>query len=210
MQLVIGNKNYSSWSLRPWLGLKVADIAFEEILLNLYEPDALSKRLAYSPTGKVPFLIDGAIKVWDSLAISEYVAEKFPEKQLWPREVEARAWARSISAEMHAGFASLRGSLDMDIRARQKVDITSQVQADIDRIVSIWTDCRTRFGTGGSFLFGEFSWGDAFYAPVVMRFVTYGIALPSVAQAYADTILSLPALQDWIATAQTEPWSNNR
>lgn len=209
MQLIIGNKNYSSWSLRPWLGLKVAGIPFEETVLNLYEPDARSKRLAYSPTGKVPFLIDGEIKVWDSMAIAEYVAEKFPEKQLWPQDVAARAIARSISAEMHSGFSALRNECGMDIRTRIKKEITPDVQADIDRIVGLWSDCRARFGAGGPFLFGQFSWADAFYAPVVTRFATYAVALPPVAQAYVETILALPAMQDWIAAAKAEPWTNN-
>lgn len=210
MQLIIGNKNYSSWSLRPWLGLKVAGISFEETVLNLYEPEARSKRLAYSPTGKVPLLIDGEIKVWDSLAIAEYVAEKFPEKQLWPQDVAARALARSICAEMHSGFTSLRSELSMDVRASLKAEISPQAQADIDRIVSIWTECRSRFSADGPFLFGQFSWADAFYAPIASRFATYDVALPSVAQAYVETILALPAMQEWVAAAKSEPWTNNR
>ncbi len=207
MQLVIGNKNFSSWSLRPWLGLKVAGIEFEEILLPLYEPDARSQRLAFSPTGKVPLLIDGDLRVWDSLAIAEYVAEKFPDRGLWPSDVAARAMARSICAEMHAGFSAVRNALGMDIRARLQVEITPEVQAEIGRIVALWIECRSRFGAGGPFLFGQFSWADAFYAPVVTRFVTYSIPLPPVAQAYADTILTLPALQEWTAAAQIETWS---
>ncbi len=207
MQLVIGNKNFSSWSLRPWLGLKVAGIEFEEILLPLYEPDARSQRLAFSPTGKVPLLIDGELRVWDSLSIAEYLAEQFPEKQLWPQDVAARAFARSICAEMHAGFSAVRNALGMDIRARLQAEITPEVQADIERIVALWTECRSRFGTGGPFLFGRFSWADAFYAPVVTRCVTYSIPLPPVAQAYVDTILALPAMQEWIAAAQIETWS---
>lgn len=209
MQLIIGNKNYSSWSLRPWLGLKVAGIPFEETVLNLYEPEARSKRLAYSPTGKVPLLIDGGIKVWDSLAIAEYVAETFPDKPLWPQDAAARAQARSICAEMHSGFTSLRSELSMDVRARLKAEVSPQAQADIDRIVALWSDCRGRFGSGGPFLFGQFSWADAFYAPVVTRFATYAVALPPVAQAYVETILALPAMQDWIAAAKAEPWTNN-
>lgn len=207
MQLVIGNKNYSSWSLRPWLGLKVAGIEFEEILLPLYEENARSKRLAYSPSGKIPLLADGTLRIWDSLAIAEYLAEKYPEKQLWPQNIEARAAARSVCAEMHAGFATLRSVLNMDIRARLQVEITPEVQAEIDRIIEIWEYCRSRFGAGGPFLFGNFTWADAFYAPVAARFATYSIALPPAAQAYADTILALPAMQEWIAAAQAEPWT---
>ncbi|SFN93304.1 glutathione S-transferase [Formivibrio citricus] len=210
MQLIIGNKNYSSWSLRPWLGLKVAGISFEETVLNLYEPEARSKRLAYSPTGKVPLLIDGEIKVWDSLAIAEYVAEKFPEKQLWPQDVAARALARSICAEMHSGFTSLRSELSMDVRASLKAEISPQAQADIDRIVSIWTECRNRFTVAGPFLFGQLTWADAFYAPIASRFATYDVALPSVAQAYIETVLALPEMQEWVAAAKSEPWTNNR
>lgn len=207
MQLVIGNKNYSSWSLRPWLGLKVAGIEFEEILLPLYEENARSKRLVYSPSGKVPLLADGTLRIWDSLAIAEYLAEKYPEKQLWPKTIEARAMARSVCAEMHGGFANLRNMLNMDIRARLQAEITPEAQAEIDRIIAIWTECRDRFGSGGPFLFGNFSWADAFYAPVATRFVTYGIPLSGVAQAYVDTILALPAMQEWIAAAKVEPWT---
>ncbi|MBS1155861.1 MAG: Glutathione S-transferase [Proteobacteria bacterium] len=210
MQLVIGNKNYSSWSLRPWLGLKVADIPFEETLLPLYEPDARSQRLAFSPTGKVPLLVDGELRVWDSLAIAEYVAEKFPDRGLWPADVAARATARSICAEMHSGFAALRDILNMDIRASLQVGLTPEAQADIERIIAIWTECRARFGADGPFLFGRFSWADAFYAPVVTRFVTYKIPLPPVAQAYAETILALPAMQEWITAAHAEPWTNHK
>ena len=207
MQLIIGNKNFSSWSLRPWLGFKVAGIEFEEILLPLYEPDARSQRLIYSPTGKVPLLVDGELHIWDSLAIAEYLAEKYPEKSLWPQAIAARATARSICAEMHAGFSAMRNMLNMDIRERLQADLTPEVQADIDRVLAIWSDCRERFGANGPFLFGQFSWADAFYAPVVTRFTTYGIALPSEAQRYVDTILALPAMQEWIAAAQIETWS---
>lgn len=210
MQLVIGNKNYSSWSLRPWLGLKVADIPFEETLLPLYEPNARSQRLVFSPTGKVPLLIDGDLRVWDSLAIAEYLAEKFPDKHLWPQAIAARAMARSICAEMHSGFTALRNVLNMDIRVQLKTDITADVQADIDRIVAIWTECRTHFGATGPFLFGQFTWADAYYAPVVTRFVTYSTPLPPVAKTYVETILALPAMQEWIAAAHAEPWTNHK
>lgn len=210
MQLIIGNKNYSSWSLRPWLGLKLAGIEFEEILIPLYEPDTRSQRLAFSPTGKVPLLVDGELRVWDSLAIAEYLAEKFPEKQLWPQDIAARATARSICAEMHSGFTALRNVLNMDIRVRLQADITPEVEADIERIIAIWTECRARFGAAGPFLFGQFSWADAFYAPVATRFVTYSISLPPVAQAYVETILALPAMQEWIAAAHAEPWTNHK
>lgn len=208
MQLVIGNKNYSSWSLRPWLGLKVAGVPFDEILLPLYEPEGKARRLAFSPTGKVPLLVDGSLKVWDSLAIAEYVAEKFPDCGLWPVDVTARSIARSACAEMHSGFSALRNVCGMDIRARKTVEITAEVQADIDRIVALWGDCRARFGQSGPFLFGAFTWADAYFAPVVMRFLTYGIPLSRQAQEYVDTIVALPAMQEWIAAAKDEPWTN--
>jgi len=160
MQLVIASKRYSSWSLRAWLGLKMAGIAFEEILIPLYRDDTRARLLAYSPAGKAPLLIDGDIKVWDSLAIAEYLAEKFPGKQLWPAKVADRALARALCAEIHAGQ--------------------------------------------DPYLFGRFSWADAFFAPVVSRFISYGIELPEPARAYAQTMMHLPAMQEWIAAAEQE------
>ncbi|UXY15110.1 glutathione S-transferase family protein [Chitiniphilus purpureus] len=206
MQLVIGNKNYSSWSLRPWLGLKMAGIAFEEILIPLYQEGSKAEMLKYSPTGRVPALLDGELAVWDSLAIAEYIAEKFPDRQLWPQDAAARAVARSVCAEMHSGFQALRTLCSMDIRARRQVGLTPEVAADIERIVAIWTDCRNRFAGGAPFLFGRFSWADAFYAPVVLRFVTYGITVPDDAQRYMETVLALPPVQEWIEAGRAEPW----
>lgn len=205
MQLVIGNKNYSSWSLRPWLGLKVAGIPFDEVLLPLYEEESVARRLAFSPTGKVPLLVDGALKVWDSLAIAEYLAEKYPEQGLWPEDVKARAIARAICAEIHSEFSALRAVCSMDIRARKQVEITPAAQADIDRIIALWGECRSRFGEGGPYLFGRFTWADAYCAPIVTRCITYGIPLPRQAQTYVDTILALPAMQEWIVAANNEP-----
>ncbi|TJZ78981.1 glutathione S-transferase family protein [Chitiniphilus eburneus] len=206
MQLVIGNKNYSSWSLRPWLGMKVAGIAFEEILIPLYQSGSKAEILRHSPNGKVPALQDGDLLVWDTLAIAEYLAEKFPDRHLWPQDPAARAIARSVCAEMHSGFTTLRSTCNMDIRASKPVTMTPDLQSDVDRIVAIWTDCRTRFGNGGAFLFDKFSWADAFYAPVVTRFVTYGIAVPGDARRYMDTVLALPPMQEWIAAGKAEPW----
>ncbi|MCK9193169.1 MAG: glutathione S-transferase family protein, partial [Nevskia sp.] len=184
MKLVIGNKNYSSWSLRPWLALKVAEIPFEEILIPLYQADSKARQLAFSPAGKVPILVDGAVTIWDSLAILEYVAEQYPDRGLWPRAIAARAHARSVSAEMHAGFAALRTAMPMNCRATLAgKGHTPEALADIARIAAIWGDCRARYGNDGPFLFGAFSNADAFYAPVVTRFLTYGVALPDVCRA---------------------------
>ncbi len=205
MKLVIGNKNYSSWSLRPWLLLRQAGIDFEEIAVRLDTADFATDVAAYSPAGRVPVLIDGDITVWDSLAIAEYVAERFPEKQLWPADAKARAYARSVCAEMHSGFAAVRNNLPMNVTAvlpGRGWNVT--VQKDIDRIAQIWSDLRARYGAGGPFLFGHFTVADAYYAPVVSRFATYGIHLPEDAKAYADFILALPSMQAWIAGAAGE------
>ena len=203
--LVIGNKAYSSWSLRPWLLMKQAGIGFGEIRLSLYEDGAKQKILHYSATGKVPVLKDGDLTIWDSLAICEYLAEKYPEKRLWPSETAARAHARSISAEMHSGFTNLRTQMPMNVRreitGRAR---TADVLAEISRIEAIWNDCRSRFGARGSFLFGAFSIADAMYAPVVSRLRTYGVALAGAAAQYAGAIHALPAMQEWIAGAHAE------
>lgn len=205
MKLVIGNKNYSSWSLRPWLALTQAGIPFEEVNLRLFSDGFASEVAGYSPAGKVPVLVDGDVHVWDSLAIVEYAAERFPERQLWPRDPAARAYARSICAEMHSGFANLRSQMPMNVVAMLPgLGWNLAVQRDIDRIAAIWSDARRRFGQGGPFLFGEFSNADAFYAPVVSRFATYGVHLPDDAKAYADFILALPAMQQWIEGARQE------
>ena len=212
MKLVVGNKNYSSWSLRPWLAMKVAGIAFEEERIPLYGPGSKEKLLAYSPAGKVPCLVvdqkrDGALAIWDSLAICEYLAEKHPG--LWPADPAARAVARSVSAEMHSGFQNLRTHMSMNIRkCFPGKGRTPEVLADIARIVAMWTDCRARFGAvsnpGAPYLFGRFSIADAMYAPVVLRFRTYEVDLPAVCRAYADAILALPALEEWAAAARAE------
>jgi glutathione S-transferase len=205
LKLVIGNKNYSSWSLRPWLVLKQAGIAFEEIRIPLYTSDSAARIASYSPSGKVPVLFDGDDCVWDSLAICEYLAEAFPEKELWPRERRARAHARAISSEMHSGFAQLRTHMSLNCRRRLPGrGRTPEVEKEIARIVSIWEQCRDAHGKRGRFLFGEFCIADAMYAPVVLRFETYGVALPEQASRYADDILALAAVQEWITAAEGE------
>lgn len=193
--LIIGNKNYSSWSMRPWLLMKHFGIPFEERYIPLFTGDYKQQILRYSPSGRVPCLIDGDLAVWDSLAICEYLAERHPG--LWPIDATARAIARSISAEMHSGFTALRSALGMNIRRRAPRPIHNQgVQADVDRITQIWTDCRQRFGVagGGPFLFGTFSVADAVYAPVCFRFQTYGVVPQGPAGEYLAAMLASPAL----------------
>ena len=205
MKLVIGNKNYSSWSLRPWLLMRVKNIPFEEQRIPLDQPDTKERVLAYSPAGKVPVLIDEGIIVWDTLAIVEYLAEKFPDRALWPRDMPARARARSVVAEMHSGFAALRSAMPMNCRGSfPGKGITRESQADIARIVALWEECRAGLGAGGRFLFGDFCVADAFFAPVVSRFATYAVPLKDIARRYADAIASLPAMQEWLASARAE------
>ena len=205
LTLYFGNKNYSSWSLRPWLALRQLDIPFREARIPLYQPDSASRLLAVSPSGKVPALKDGELVVWDSLAIGEYLAERFPEHGLWPSNARLRAEARSVSAEMHAGFAALRSQMPMNLRASLPgCGHTPEVLADIARIQAIWQGLRQRHSQHGDFLFGPFSYADAMFAPVVCRLHTYGVALDGVAGRYADTLLALPALQAWYADARAE------
>jgi glutathione S-transferase len=206
--LVIGNKNYSSWSLRPWLVLKLVGVAFREVILPLGQPATRAEIAARSPSGKVPVLEHDSLTVWDSLAIVEYLEERFPAAGVWPADGAARAWARSISAEMHSGFAALRSAMPMNIRASKPGrGRSATVDADIDRITSLWRECRARFGGDGPFLFGAFSGADAFYAPVVTRFRTYGVALDDVCAAYAEAVTTWPAMAEWAAAAAAEPWS---
>lgn len=203
LKLVIGNKNFSSWSLRPWLLLKQAGVPFEEIRLDIYRPGARTEILKHSPTGKVPCLFDGDLRIWDSLAICEYLAETKPD--LWPRDRAARAQARSVSAEMHSGFAALRSQMSMEICARKPGQgRTPESEADIARILEIWEGCRSRSASGGPFLFGAFSIADAMFAPVVWRFETYVVTLPPGARGYADAMLALPAMAEWAAGARAE------
>jgi len=203
--LVIGNKAYSSWSLRPWVLMRHAGLEFEEVRLPLYTERWNADIARYSPSGKVPALVDGDIHIWDSLAICEYLAERHPEKQLWPGDTAARALARAVSAEMHSGFAELRNQLPMNVRRRLPGRNHSPgALKDIERIQQLWNDCRARFGASGPFLFGRFSVADAMYAPVASRFQTYEVALDPVAGAYAQTLLALPAMRRWIAEAEAE------
>ncbi len=207
LTLIIGNKNYSSWSFRPWIALKAAGINFDEIVISLDAPDFKQRVLSESPAGKVPVLIDGTLRVWESLAILEYLAEKFPAIGLWPNEPAARAHARAIASEMHAGFGPLRGHCPMNMRRPiKKRELTPEVEANVRRIDAMWSDCRARFGTSGSFLFGRFSAADAMYAPVVSRFASYAIDVGAASRAYMKAITALPAYIDWKAAAVQEPW----
>jgi glutathione S-transferase len=205
LSLLIGNKNYSTWSMRPWVLLTQAAIPFEEVQLWFDQDARLPEAADRLPAGKVPVLmIDGAA-VWDTLAICETLAELLPEKQLWPADARARQVARSICAEMHSGFSALRNAMPMNIRTRMPgVGMNAEVQRDIDRIVSLWRTCRDGHGQGGDMLFGRFTIADAYYAPVVMRFMTYEPPLPSDAQRYADAVRALPAVRAWIEAARKE------
>lgn len=203
--LVIGNKRYSSWSLRPWLALRQAGLPFAEVMVTLRQPDTKARILEQSPSGKVPYLRHGDLGVWESLAICEYVAEIAPEARLWPEDRAARAVARAVSTEMHAGFVPLRQHMSMDVCATRTLDpVPPEVAADIRRIAAIWADCRARFGAGGDFLFGRFSVADAMFAPVVTRFTTFGVALDPVCRAYVDAVWALPAMREWKAAAERE------
>ncbi|MFZ1326428.1 MAG: glutathione S-transferase family protein [Candidatus Contendobacter sp.] len=202
-QLVIGNKNYSSWSLRPWLAARHAGIDFDEIRIPLYTPDSTAQIRQYSPSGKVPVWREDDFVIWDSLAICEYLAECV--SSLWPSDRQARAVARSVSTEMHAGFTALRTGMTMNARARgRNVPVTPEIAADIDRIAAIWTDCRHRFGSAGPWLFGAFSIADAMYGPVVLRFVPYGVRRPGVVDEYVANFMADPHLQAWMAAAEQE------
>jgi glutathione S-transferase len=201
--LVIGNKAYSSWSLRPWLAMKQAGLAFDELRIPLYRDGHDAKIRKFSAAGKVPVLIDGGTTVWDSLAICEYLAERHPDKQLWPADAAARAYGRAISAEMHAGFAALRGNMGMNVRRSfPGIGRTPAVANDIARIEAIWNDSLQCYR--GPFLLGAFSIADAMYAPVVTRFKTYAVELSGAAQRYAEMVLALPAMREWYAAAQAE------
>lgn len=205
--IVIGNKRYSSWSLRAWILLKHLGVDFDETVIPLRQPDTRARILAHSPGGKVPALKDGDIVVWETLAIAEYLAEAFPAAELWPTERAARARARAIAAEMHAGFAALRRDMPMITpTTRPGVGHTAEALADVARIQEIWRNARTRFGAGGPFLFGRFGAADAMYAPVAVRFKTYAPPLDDIAQAYVEAMWNHPPLQAWIEGARAESW----
>jgi glutathione S-transferase len=207
LKLVIGNKNYSSWSMRPWLALRASNIAFEEVFIPLYTDNKADKEriLSFARSGKVPALVDEDVTVWDSLAIIEYVAERFPQAKLWPEDRAMRAHARSISAEMHSGFMPLRNACPMNLhRPVRAVALSDDARANIARIEEIWADCRKRYGDRGPFLFGAFSGADAMYAPVVYRFRTFAIDLRPEAKAYMDMMLALPAVEEWTKAGLAE------
>jgi glutathione S-transferase len=199
LRLVIGNKNYSSWSMRPWLAMRASNIAFEEVFIPLYTGTTDKQRiLDFTRSGKVPALIDGDVTVWDSLAIVEYVAERFPQANLWPEDRARRAHARSISSEMHSGFLALRQECGMNLhRPVGAIALSADAKADIARIEQIWLECRERYGKFGPFLFGGFSGADAMFAPVVHRFRTYAIEVAAEAKGYMETMMALPAFQEW-------------
>jgi len=207
LRLVIGNKNYSSWSFRPWLAMKVAGIAFEETVISLEAADFKARVKAISGAGKVPVLIDGENHVWDSLAILEYLAEKFPAAGLWPQQAAARAYARAVASEMHSGFQALRRHLPMNMR-RPVIprELDEAAAGDIARIDAIWNECRSRFGGGGSFLFGDFGAADAMYGPVVSRLHTYAVVVSDSSQSYMRAVMALPAWREWRDAARREPW----
>lgn len=207
LTLIIGNKNYSSWSLRPWIALKVAGIPFDEIVIPLYLPGSREEILKYSPAGKVPVLINGDEHIWESLAILEHLAERFPDAHLWPEDASARSLARVASAEMHASFMALRRDCTMNMWLPPKPRPQSdEVMADVARIETLWADCRARYGEGGPFLFGAFTAADAMYAPVVSRFHVYGIPASASSRAYMDAMMALPAWREWTDAAMKETW----
>lgn len=207
LKLILGNKNYSSWSLRPWIAMRHAGLIFEEEVIPLYEPGSRERVLKYSPTGKVPVLVDGDMTIWESLAILDHLAERFPDTRLWPDDPKPRAHARAVAAEMHAGFSALRRNCPMNMRrVGRPRGLPPEVDADVRRIDEIWRDCRSRFGQGGPFLFGRFGAADAMYAPVVSRFASYAIAVSPASKTYMDAMMALPAWEEWGAAGVAEPW----
>ena len=205
LKLIIGNKNYSSWSLRTWFLLSEAGIEFEEYRIPLDLEGSAAEIARFSPSGRVPVLMLGEQPVWDTLAIAETAAEQWPEKELWPPDSAARTHARCVSAEMHAGFPVLREAMPMNCRAMgRKVSLPDALAADIDRVLDIWSDCHRRYQSQGNWLFGRFSVADAMFAPVVLRFRTYGINLPESASSYPRRLLESESIQNWLAAAESE------
>ncbi|WP_053239091.1 glutathione S-transferase family protein [Sandaracinus amylolyticus] len=200
--LVIGDKRWSSWSMRPWLALKQGGIAFDEHVVRLRRPDTRAQIAAVSPSGKVPLLIDGELTIWDSLAICEWAAERVPS--LWPSDPSARAIARSVSAEMHSSFVAMRTEMSMDVELRTKKELSPEARADADRVMAIWRETRAKWGQNGDFLFGAFSIADCFYAPVVTRFRSYGVALDDTAARYSEAIFAHPHVRAWCDAAERD------
>jgi glutathione S-transferase len=208
LTLIIANKAYSSWSLRPWILMRHFEVAFDEIVIPLAQDNTRAELLRYSPSGKCPVLIDGDITIWDSLAIIEYLAEMYPEKPLWPKARAARARARSLAAEMHSGFAGLRSLLPMNMRrAVKRVALTPEASADVARLEQAFQQAREAFGQAGPFLFGDFSAADAMFAPIVNRLHVYDVPVVPATKAYMDAVMTLPAWQEWHTQAQVERWA---
>lgn len=204
-ELVIGNKAYSSWSLRPWLALKHTGAPFIETRVPLYVPGYKETLLRHAPSGKVPVLKHGAVTVWDSLAICEYLAELFPKAELWPREPGTRAQARAVSAEMHSGFSAIRNAMPFNCRARGRhVSLTAEIRQEVARVQALWAGCREAHGGDGPWLFGRFTIADAMFIPVALRFVTYNVPMDTAAQAYVDVALAHAPVREWITAAQHE------
>lgn len=207
LHLVIGNKNYSSWSLRPWIALTMAKIPFTETTILLDRPDTARKIAAHSRAGRIPVLHHGKVTVWESLAILEYLAELYPDRHLWPRNAAARAMARAVANEMHAGFSALRNACPMNLRRpRKAVPMNAAIRKDVARIEELWRDCRKKFGKGGKFLFGRFSNADAMFAPVVTRLDTYAIKVGRDTRGYMDAVMATPAFRQWREAALKEKW----
>ncbi len=207
MHLALGNKLYSSWSLRAYILLKAFDIPFEDTIIAMYKDDTTARMVSFGPTGKVPVLTDGDVVVWESLAIMEYVADKFPDKEIWPRDPAARAHARAAASEMHAGFMGLRSACPMNLTARfAPKDRGEAVTSDIARLSELWGEARERFGQSGPFLYGEFCAADAMFAPVVTRLDTYQLDVQEDMRAYMNAVLNHPAFLAWKADAFQEPW----
>lgn len=210
MKLIVGNKAYSSWSMRGWLACRQSGLDFEEVVVPLYDREWERRRESgeFAPSaGKVPILWDGGTAVWDSLAIIEYLVDKTTRDRFWPAEEGARGAARSMAAEMHSSFAAMRRALPMNVRRTvPAAGHPPEVLADVTRIVALWAEARSRWGMAGDFLFGDYGAADIMFAPVVTRFITYSIPLPHVAERYCEAVLRHPAVSAWIADAQHEPW----
>jgi glutathione S-transferase len=208
-ELIVGNKNYSSWSLRPYMALKMADVPFTDKLVRIMVPETPKALAKYKATGKVPLLVHNSLVIWDTLAMIEYAAETWPIKPIWPKNKKARARARSVSAEMHSSFGALRNACPMNLRRERKLPpggITPAVAKDVARIEAIWAECRKQFGKGGPFLFGKFSAADAMFAPVCSRFETFAIPVSKTSRAYMDAIFATSAFQQWKKDAALETW----